>query len=129
MTRTAIALLSILLCAVTLCVAADNPAVGKWSCVSTDARGTEVAWTLVVTQEAGKLSGSITILQTGDQVAILGPALNGNVFTFKIPINAEEIVELSGRIEGSKIEGSSTARIPAPERSKERGNPDSIAAR
>lgn len=105
MTRTALAVSSILLCAVTLCPAADNPAVGKWSCVSTSSTGTEVAWTLVVTQEAGKLSGSITILQSGDQIAILEPALSGDVLTFKLPINAEEIVELSGRIEGAKIQG------------------------
>lgn len=105
MTRTVFALFSILICAVALGAPADNPAVGKWSCVSTDTTGTEVAWTLVVTREAGKLAGSITIGASGDQVAILEAALNGNVFTFKIPINAEEIVELTGRIEGSKIEG------------------------
>ena len=105
MTRTAIALLSILLCVVAVCAAGDNPAVGKWNCVSTDSVGTQVAWVLVVTHEAGKLSGSITIGQSGDSITILEPVLAGNVLTFKVSINPDENVELTGRIEGSKIEG------------------------
>lgn len=105
MIRTALRVLSVFWCAAGLCAAADPPAAGRWSCVSTSSNGTEVAWTLVVTQEAGKLAGSITIASSGDQIAILEPALKGDVLTFKIPINTEEIVELSGRIEGAKIEG------------------------
>lgn len=78
---------------------------GKWNCTSVDEHGTEVAFSLEITDQAGKLSGVLTISQTGDKLDMLEPALNGNVFTFKLQINPEEIVELSIRVDGGKFEG------------------------
>lgn len=95
----------VILCVLAAAAAAENPIAGKWNCVSTDERGTEVTWALTVTEEAGKLAGSITLTQTGDKIGILEPRLEGNTFSFKIPINAEEIVELTCRVNGSNLEG------------------------
>lgn len=83
----------------------SSPIGGKWNCVSTDERGTEISWTLTVQDQGGKLSGSIVILQSGDELAIMEPAFKDHVLSFKIQINAEETVELTGRVDGSKIEG------------------------
>jgi hypothetical protein len=105
MTRIFTSILLIMLCAV-VAIAAGSPIAGTWKCVSTDERGMQVEWTLVVTETAGKLSGSLTIAQTGDQIEILEPVLTGNTFTFKIRINAEEVVELTGHLDGAKIDGS-----------------------
>ena len=85
--------------------AADNPIAGTWNCVSKSETGVEVSWTLVVTSEAGKLAGTLTLVQSGDKIDILEPVLTGNTFTFKIQINPQEIVVLTGNIEGSKLEG------------------------
>jgi hypothetical protein len=105
MMRLITSILLIILCALAASAWVVSPIAGRWNCVSTDERGTEVAWTLVLTDVAGKLSGSVIFGQTTDEVQILEPALNGNVLSFKIPINAEETVELTGRVDGSKLEG------------------------
>ena len=75
------------LCSLAVFALADNPATGQWNCVSKDERGVEVAWTLAVADNAGKLSGSITLAQSGDKLEILEPSLDGNTFTFKIQIS------------------------------------------
>lgn len=94
------------LCAIASWAVGSNSSIpGKWSCISTDDRGTDVAWTLVVTDEAGKLAGSITLRQSGDEVDILEPALHGNTFTFKIPINPEELVAVTVRIDDTRLSG------------------------
>ena len=106
MRRIIVFFLPLLLCAITLSAGgAGAPIAGKWSCVSTDERGTEVAWTLLVRDDTGKMAGSITLTQSGDQIDILEPALHDNTFTFKIRINPEEIAGLTVRIEDSKLSG------------------------
>ena len=85
--------------------ASGSAIAGKWNCIGVDERGTEVPFTLAITDQAGKLSGSLTVTSSGDKIDILEPALNGSVFTFKIQINAEEIVELTLRVDGGKLEG------------------------
>ena len=94
----------VVLCALSA-AAAGSPIAGKWNCVSIDERGSEVAWTLTVADEAGRLSGSITIAQTGDKIEIVEPRLDGHTFSFKISINAEETVELTCRVNASSLEG------------------------
>ena len=96
---------SLILQAFAVWAASDSPVAGKWNCHSVDERGTEVAWTLEVTDQAGKLAGVLTIAQTGDRIEILEPKLNGTTFTFKIQINAEEVVELRVDIDGTKLQG------------------------
>ena len=83
----------------------SSPIGGKWNCVSTDEKGTEISFTLKVQDEGGKLSGSIVILQSGDELPIVDPAFKEHVLTFKIQLNEEETVELTARVDGSKIEG------------------------
>lgn len=95
----------VLVCAVGA-IAAGSPIAGAWKCVSIDEKGMQVEWTLVVAEAAGKLSGTLTITQSGDQIDILEPVLTGNSFTFKIRINPEEVVELTGHLDGAKIDGS-----------------------
>lgn len=86
--------------------AAESPIAGTWNCVSKSETGQEIAWTLSVKAEEGKLSGEIVFQQTGDKIAILEPVLKGENFSFKVQINADETVELTSHIQGTKIEGS-----------------------
>jgi len=102
---TVVILLLIVLCA-SASFAGGSAIAGKWSCVSNDERGTEVAFTLAVKDDGGKLAGSLTILQSGDEIELIEPALTGSTFTFKIRINAEEVVDLTAHIDGAKIQGS-----------------------
>jgi hypothetical protein len=98
-----------LLLAVTLfglvAVAADNPVVGKWDCKSTDEAGRSSAWTLVVKEDAGKLSGSlIGVSQPDAQLPLVEPKLDGATFTFKLMINSDSYaVEM--KIDGKKFDG------------------------
>lgn len=105
MTRLVVSILLILLCGLGAYAMTDNPIAGKWNCVSTDERGTDVAWTLVVKSEAGKLSGSMVFPEQGQEIEILEPTLNGDTFSFKVRLNEEETVELTARINGTKLEG------------------------
>ena len=105
MTRFIASILLILLCGLGASAMADNPIVGRWDCVSTDERGTDVAWTLVVKSEAGKLSGSMVFVDQGRELEIVEPVLNGDTFSFKFRINVEETVELTARLNGMKLEG------------------------
>lgn len=103
--RVTVSIFFVLLLAISGFAGTASPIAGTWNCVSTDARGTEVAWSLQVSHTQGKISGFLTITQSGDTLDILEPSLNGNVFTFKLQINPEEIVELTLRIDGAKLEG------------------------
>ncbi len=105
MTRVLASILLILLCGLGGSAAAGDPIAGKWNCVSTDERGTDVAWTLVVKSDAGKLSGSIVFVDQGHETEILEPTLNGDTFSFKIRLNEDEVVELTARINGEKLDG------------------------
>ena len=105
MTRFVSSILLILLCGLGAYAMADNPIAGRWDCVSTDERGTDVAWALVVKSEAGKLSGSMIFVDQNREFEILEPVLNGDTFSFKIRINVEDPVELTAHINGTKLEG------------------------
>ena len=84
---------------------AENPAVGKWSCASVDERGNQINWTLLVKEDGGKLSASIADLPDGGTVELLDPKVDGSTLTFKVPINPEEIVEVTAKIDGKNLEG------------------------
>ena len=103
MIRTFAVLMAVALSGFAICRAAENPVVGKWDCVSSDEGGTEQAWTLVVSEDRGKLSGSL--LGTGGQIPLIEPKLEGNLFTFKIYVNPNCTVETRLKIEGKKLSG------------------------
>ncbi len=85
--------------------AAGNPAVGKWDCTSTDSRGTQVDWTLEVTQAGDKLTATVTFRYDGSTVQLIDPHVKDGILIFKLPINEKEIVLLKGAIDGNKIKG------------------------
>lgn len=102
MTRTLILILTICLFGFALCWAEDNPVVGKWDCTATDDAGQQSNWALVVTNDGGKLGGTLS----GDpgEFALVDAKLDGNTFTFKVIVNeATYTAELT--VDGSKIEG------------------------
>jgi hypothetical protein len=85
MTRTLIVILTVLLFGFALCWAAESAIVGKWDCSATDDAGQQSNWTLVVTDEGGKLAGTLT----GDpgEFALVDPKMEGDSFTFKVIVN------------------------------------------
>jgi hypothetical protein len=84
---------------------AENAAVGKWNCTSVDERGTPITWTLIVKNEGSKLTASIADLPDGSGVDALEPKLEGNILTFKIPVNPEETVDVTLTIGGQSLTG------------------------
>lgn len=105
MTRFWIICSILILAAVAALAWADNPAVGKWSCTSVDERGNPLNWTLIVKEDGGKLSATIADLPDGVSIELLETKLDGNTLNFKVPINPEEIVEVTAKIDGKNIEG------------------------
>jgi hypothetical protein len=102
--RVIVVLLAIFLCGIASCLAAANPALGKWDCTGVDEGGVRTTWTLIVKEENGKLSGSLVGVG-GEELPLVDPALDGQTFTFKLRINAEELVEVSITIDGNKFDG------------------------
>jgi hypothetical protein len=102
MTRTLTLLLTVLLLVPAIIWAADNPVVGKWECVATDDQGQQSNWTLVVTEEDGKLKGTLS----GDagEFPIADAKLDGNMFSFKVVVN-EVSYAVEGTLDGNKLDG------------------------
>lgn len=102
MTRTATLFLTIFLLGLTLCWAGDSPVVGKWDCTATDDAGQASNWTMTVTQDGDKLTGTLS----GDpgEFELVDAKVEGNSFTFKVVVNdATYTVETT--IDGNKLEG------------------------
>ena len=104
MTRTLALLLTMILSGVAASQAADNPVVGKWSCTSQDVSGQENNWTLTVKEDGSKLAGALSAAD-GAEIPLIDPRLEGNLFTFKIDVNANCKVEAQVKIDGKKFEG------------------------
>ncbi len=102
MTRTLILLATILLLSSGLCLAADNPVVGKWDCTSSDDAGQTSSWTMLVKEDGGNLSGTLS----GDpgEFALVDAKLDGNNFTFKVVVN-EVTYTVEATIDGNKLDG------------------------
>jgi hypothetical protein len=102
MTRTLILILTVCLFGCALCWASDSAIVGKWECTATDEAGQQTNWTLVVTNDGGKLAGSLA----GDpgEFALVDPKLDGNTFSFKVIVN-EAAYTSEVTIDGKKLEG------------------------
>ncbi len=71
-----------------------------------DERGTQLAWTLVVKDEGGKVSASLRGGQDGAELELADPKVEGNTLSFKIRINAQETVEVVLKTDGKKLGGS-----------------------
>ncbi len=88
-----------------------NPILGKWDCKSVDDKGTEHFWTMVVTEDQGKLNGYLEGTEpAADQIPMVAPAREGNTLTFKIVINPEETVTITLKLDGDKFEGKFTGK-------------------
>jgi hypothetical protein len=85
---------------------ADSPVAGKWACTSNDGAGHEAAWTLVVKEDGGKLSGTF---MGGPEVVVemplVDPEFAENMFTFKLNVNANCVIEAKLKLDADKMEG------------------------
>lgn len=90
--------------------AAGPTIVGSWDCVGVDANGAHSSWTLRVVEAGGKLSATLHSTDSGDSIETLEPTLEGARFTFKIRINATEVVEVALHVDGDRMEGSFTGK-------------------
>ncbi len=99
---------TLFVCLITLLVfagtaASANPAVGKWNCSSIGENGTKLSWTLMVTEDAGKLAAMATL--DGTEMPLLDPKIEGNTLTFKLRVNDQEVVFFELQIDGHKLTG------------------------
>ena len=97
-------LLSFTLLALTavLLAAAANEAIGTWDVTSSANEGNEMNWTLVIKEDGGKLTGTISG-EPGD-FTLEDVKVDGHTLTFKITIDAEtyssEVKISDGKLEG-----------------------------
>ncbi|MGO4883642.1 MAG: hypothetical protein ACLP59_22900 [Bryobacteraceae bacterium] len=106
MTRTLALFLTILLFASISAWAADNPVVGTWDVVSTDDAGQTANWTLIVKDDGGKLTGTLS----GDpgEFPIVDAKLDGTSFSFKVVVNETTYTTSGTIIDGTKFDGKYT---------------------
>ena len=95
-------LVALLACSV-LCMAAGNPVVGTWKCVAVSATGVPINLTMDVKLVDNKLSGALT-MESGDQIALIDPQLEGSEFRFKIDIN-NDLYTVIVKLDGDKFAG------------------------
>jgi len=102
MTRIITLFLTIILFSFAICWAADNPIVGKWDCIGTDDSGQASNWTMVVKDDGGKLTGTLS----GDpgEFQLVDAKLEGDTFTFKVVVN-DETYTVESKLTGNKVEG------------------------
>jgi hypothetical protein len=82
--------------------AADTPVVGTWQCVSDSPDGAQYSWAVVVKEEGGKLSG--TISGAPGEYMMEEPRFENGVFSFKVRIEGD-VYTVEARIQGDKLEG------------------------
>ena len=106
MTRMFVSLLVLVLFGSATFWAADNPVAGKWACTSNDGSGHEAAWTLVVKDDGGKLTGSLIGGPAEPvEIPLVDPKLAESMFTFKINVNPNCVVEARLKLDANKLEG------------------------
>jgi hypothetical protein len=102
MTRIVLALAAIVLLGAGLLMAA-NAAAGTWEVVSaTDGGGDEMTWKLVIKDDDGKLSGTISG-EPGDYT-LEDVKVEGDTLTFKVTIE-DQTYTTEAKISGSKLDG------------------------
>lgn len=90
-----------LLSAVVAC-AAESPAAGKWNCTNVSETGAESPWTLLVREDAGKLTGSLTDGEA--ELALSEMKLGDGVLTFRFDLNGKPYA-FEGKVESKRLEG------------------------
>ncbi|MFB3829781.1 MAG: hypothetical protein ACE15B_23625 [Bryobacteraceae bacterium] len=96
----------VVLPAFALPASSGNPIVGKWNCASVNNEsGAKVAWTLNVKEDGGKLSASVIVAESGDEIPALEPRIEGNTFSFKVRMNPQETVEVTATVEDKQLTG------------------------
>jgi hypothetical protein len=83
-------------------LAADKPIVGTWQLISDTPGGEQMRFTLVVKEEGGKLSGTLT--GGIGQFPLVDPKLEGDSFTCKISID-DQTYTIESKVSGTKFEG------------------------
>ena len=94
--------LVLLFCGV-LCVAAGNPAVGKWNCVSDDGHGAVYNVSVILNDKQGALSGSL--IGNEETIPLIDPKLDGDLLTFKVFINENCTLLFRAKVAGNKLDG------------------------
>ncbi len=101
----------VILAGFALPAASGNHVLGKWNCVSVNNEtGTKVAFVLDVKEDAGKLSASLTIVESGDEIPAIEPTVEGNTLSFRLRMNAQEIVKAIASIDGRQLTGTFQGR-------------------
>jgi hypothetical protein len=85
-----------------LLVAAANDVVGTWDVTSSDNAGSDMSWILVIKEDGGKLTGTISG-EPGD-FTLEDVKIDGHTLTFKTTIDSETYTT-EAKISGSKLEG------------------------
>ena len=77
---------------------------GAWNCVATHANGGQTQWSLVIEQNAGKLSAT---LRSGDGYSLeaLEPRLDDNQLSFSVKVNATDLIEVLLKVDGDRMDG------------------------
>ncbi len=94
----------LMLCCCIAAVASENPAVGKWACVSDDGHGTVLRQTLVLNDSNGVISGSIITAEEGP-IPLIDPKVERDRVTFKVFINPNCTLLFNLQVEGKKLNG------------------------
>jgi hypothetical protein len=101
-------MLKILLAAAALAIfgagllVAANAATGSWEVVSTPEGGDEVIWKMVIKEDAGKLTGTLSG-EEGD-FTLEDVKLEGEILSFKVTID-EQTYTVEARLSDSKFQG------------------------
>ncbi len=82
--------------------AADKPVVGTWQCVSDSPDGAQYSWAVVIREEGGKLTG--TISGAPGEFLMEDIRFEGGVLTFKVRIEGD-IYTIEAKIQGESLEG------------------------
>jgi len=85
-----------------LALAAGNAVVGTWQLVSDSPGGEQYTWTMVIKEENGKLSGTLT--GGPGQYPLLDPKVEGDTFTCKLTID-EQTYAIQAKISDGKFDG------------------------
>lgn len=101
MMRIPIAFLVTLLAILPL-AAAQSSVVGNWQCVSDSPDGGQYTWAVVVKEEGGKLTG--TISGAPGEYQMEDVRFEGGVLTFKVRIEGD-VYAIEARIQGDQLEG------------------------
>jgi hypothetical protein len=91
-------------------LAAENPAIGEWDCVSDDGYAATRNWVLVVGAFPGKLSGSFLRGEEGDLLALINPVFKDQWLTFKAFVNPSCTLSFKLKVSDKKLDARLSAR-------------------